>query len=257
MLPLHQPGSASEGSYAPSLIPRCKCVGLTVTVRAQHAQVLQPVVVPHAVNVVQLNHERLPLPLGQSAYRTDVFEKAGSEEVLFDGAAVLGLSQDLHQRPAVTPSAERASANGLRPRGCGEAESSPAFAVRVPAIVVHLNGSPIDRRSLKRRAQTAKPDRLVPGADRKAELFDARVSSVSAIVEPLHLVPVVPSSLAPPHAVIVAERCANSLTFTTARQTGVRVGAPTRQAPWRRSPIDASSCRLSFSSAVRGRGFGR
>jgi len=51
-------------------------VGLAVTVRAQHTQVIEPVIVVLAVDVVDVHSKRLFAPLAQTALGAHVLQQA-------------------------------------------------------------------------------------------------------------------------------------------------------------------------------------
>lgn len=77
VLPAELPGTGSERLYhargagpcndRPLQVAAAIGRGLAVAVRAEHAQIFEAVIVPYAVNVVEVHIERLSEPISQAA----------------------------------------------------------------------------------------------------------------------------------------------------------------------------------------------
>ena len=93
MLPLHQPGTVRRSILhdqprvlqAPASFPVPSAVrGRQVAVRAEHPQVLKPMIVFHAVDVVDVHRERFSQPFSKTAPAALVLDKPDPQESNFD-----------------------------------------------------------------------------------------------------------------------------------------------------------------------------
>ena len=88
VLPAELPGIANDGYTTrpvhflqPPPSPRISAavgLGLTVAVRAKHPEVLEPMVVLDTIDVIDVSHERLPAPFGETAFLAAIFKQAGT-----------------------------------------------------------------------------------------------------------------------------------------------------------------------------------
>jgi hypothetical protein len=121
-------------------------VRLRVAVGAQELQVLEPVVAPVAVDVVELHVERPPKPLGQTADLAPVFLHTLLEEARFQVTAIGLRSVVDEQRFEGHGSGtgnHRATLHGLLPASKRETEDGRAFANGKAVVVCSLNRVPV------------------------------------------------------------------------------------------------------------------
>src|ERR687891_451282 len=100
--------------------------GLGVAVRTKKLQIFEPIVEPVAVAMMNLEAERFPLPLVDSALLASVGLVAGLDELLLEARTVrLGAPdhQQVSQRELAWPRNQCASVNRGRPAGEAEPES--------------------------------------------------------------------------------------------------------------------------------------
>ncbi len=116
---------------------------LTVTVRAEHPEILYPIVIPDPIDVVDLNAERLTPPLRYPTRTATIFKYTSLEQVpLYGQPGTLG-KNDV-KGPAAGSCTEFSAVDGLRPRGCGKSETLSALSVGVSCIVEPLHIRPIE-----------------------------------------------------------------------------------------------------------------
>lgn len=190
MLPLHQPGLL-DCRFASARVPAREGLRLDVAVRAEHPEIFQPVVVPNAVSMIDLDGQGLPPPAVQAAFIADVPEYTSLDQAPFDGAPVAAPGQDLLDGPAPGTRPHAPPADRLGPGHQREAEPLAAVTDRVAGIVVLLHGRPIVACRHRRGAKAPPPDRLVPSCQLESEALAARVPIVAGIVVCLHGSPIV------------------------------------------------------------------
>jgi hypothetical protein len=158
-----------------------------MTVWTEHPQILDPVVITYAVDVVDLNGNGLAPPFINAAYRATIHKYTSSDQVALDDRSAR-LPEDAFQWQAPDPRHQIAAPDSLRPGNGAEAECFRALPVRVAAVVKRLNGFPIValtrvmiRLSRHVDAKIAAFDRLDPRRVCDAETLVTRFESVAGI----------------------------------------------------------------------------
>ncbi len=72
-----------QGPFPSFDITAAVCVRLAVTIRAKHSQILEAMVIPDAVNVVDMHRNRLASPVAQAALLANIFQHASLEQPPF------------------------------------------------------------------------------------------------------------------------------------------------------------------------------
>ena len=135
---LHQSGLSFS-----SRIPPRKGLRLAVAIRAQHAKIFEPVVVPDSVDVVDLDGERFPPPVRNSALDATVYKEALLQEAQFHVRAVAALDKNPGDWFCPGSCSKHASMNGVGPRSSAKPELYPAGPVRIAVIVKSLDLGPV------------------------------------------------------------------------------------------------------------------
>ena len=125
-----------------AVAPR-EVLGLAVAVRAEHLEVLEPVVRPVAVDVVQRHRQRPPEPLVDPAHLATVLLQARADQALLDMVATAGRRQKLTDRHAVRPRPDLPALLRLVPALPGEAELQLALRDAVAGVVIRLDRVPV------------------------------------------------------------------------------------------------------------------
>jgi hypothetical protein len=115
-----------------------------VTVGAEEREVLEAIVVPLAVAVVELERQRGVTPFGDAALLASVLLEAGGDEAELDVRPMArDFDEQLLKRHRVWTRRNRPSLHGIGPRPGREAELLRALALGVTLVVVGLNGLPV------------------------------------------------------------------------------------------------------------------
>lgn len=117
---------------------------LAVAVRAEHLKVLEAVIRPDSVDVIEVHEERPSSPLRQTALSAPVLEEAFVDESgLYVVPVALWRREEDLDRHRGPPGLDLAALLRLLPRAGAETEARPAFAIGMPFVVVCLHGGPV------------------------------------------------------------------------------------------------------------------
>ena len=197
----------------PPFVASAVCRSLAVAVRAQHAKVLDPMVVSDAVDVVDVHPNGRAVPFGQAARGTNLRKKPGGKQAEFDVASAASPGEQFIDWHRARTGLDFAPQARFVPRLCGKAEPLHAFAISVARVVITLDFGPVvdpppvvaGGRPLSRpqaphefaSSQSPHPRRVA-----EAEVSPALRKTMALIVEFLDRCPIVH----PPHAHIIIEQ---------------------------------------------------
>jgi hypothetical protein len=112
-----------------------------VTVRAKHAKVFESVILPYAVDVVEMKHQFRAEPLRNSAFIALVAQVTAFQQQSADLAASL-YHRALFWKPPFFTLSNRAPFFRIGPRGGGKSKPRHTFVARMLSIVIFLNFNP-------------------------------------------------------------------------------------------------------------------
>jgi hypothetical protein len=139
---LHDPGPVLQGPAALRVLSAIG-LGLAVAIGTEHPKVLQPVVVPDAVDVVDMDAERSASPFTKAAFLAAIFEQARLDKARLYVRTISPAHQQLFDRDnEVAARLDFAAEFGLVPGHRSKPEHYLSFAVRV-RLVVGLNFGPV------------------------------------------------------------------------------------------------------------------
>jgi hypothetical protein len=170
-----------------------------VTVRTEHPEILEPIVVLDAVDVVELNAEVSSSPFCQSTVLAPIFKYTSPDQAVLDMGSRFRPSQHFGDRHAKWAGRYFSSEASFPPAARVEAEFGTTLAVGVPFIVIPLDLGPIVLApavtvGCHLRTQLAAADRLDPGGVREPEPVLTFYEAVPLVVEPLYLTPIIDPS---------------------------------------------------------------
>ncbi len=117
---------------------------LAVAVRAKHPQVLETVVIPGAIDVIEVHVERLSQPLVQAANLALVLQQLRFQEPHFDVPPTsLGRREQLRDRHSRFARYDLTTFYSLGPCLGAEAKMNGRLTIAVPGIVICLHFAPI------------------------------------------------------------------------------------------------------------------
>lgn len=114
-----------------------------MAIGAEHPQIFQAMVLTVAVYVVDLDAQRTPAPLVDSALVASVLEQPGRDQATLNVGAVSPALHQLRERHAGPARHEFAAAFGLVPSHRAKTESGLALPVGMALVVVGLDGVPV------------------------------------------------------------------------------------------------------------------
>jgi len=114
-----------------------------MTVRAEHPEVLQAVVVPDAVAVVDLDGEWLPPPVGDAASAATIFKYTSLEQAALYLRSALCILENIVDRHLPSAGSQASLSDGRSPGGRAEAEAKQALAVAMARVVERLDRRPV------------------------------------------------------------------------------------------------------------------
>jgi hypothetical protein len=192
-----------------------------VAVWAKHSQVFKPVVIPHAIYMIQVHVKRLSLPCGEPAGAAHVFQQTGRHEAHFDVFAIsFCAGKQLRNRHAEFSRHDFPATHRICPRPRAKPEPFLALPIAMARVVVPLNLYPIvfSAPIWKQRRWHSKSIplyRLNPRRMAKSKQVRALNESMSRIIIFLNRLPVVQLSC---HAKIFRYHGAKRVAFRYGKQ---------------------------------------
>ncbi len=184
----------------------CEGLRLAVTVRAEHSEILDSMIVANAVDVVDLDGQRTAPPFTQAAPVATVFDYTSLEQVSLNCLPAPRLGHRLGKGKADRSRHDSSGSYGLGPRSSAEAELGAALPVAGTGLVVDAYRAPIIafpavgiRAARAVDHDIAEPDCLLPRGMGNAKSRPALPEPVSSVDIRLHRRPVKVLPVPPPH----------------------------------------------------------